>query len=169
MRYLLIITLFLISCDAPKNNFGYVSIDDEKSRNVVKIFEAVEDEEIGFLKEIFSKDLEFKDPNGTILNKDEFIAGVENIFDLFEDIEFEDSEFVDYDGLAVETTYYTNGQVWTNIWSTFEGKGKYTGNEVSFPFHISYLWDGDKIIGEIQFFSTKVFDAENEAKNNQLK
>ena len=99
------ITLFLISCDAPKNNFGYVSIDDEKSRNVVKIFEAVEDEEIGFLKEIFSKDLEFKDPNGTILNKDEFIAGVENIFDLFEDIEFEDSEFVDYDGLAVETTY----------------------------------------------------------------
>jgi len=163
------IALFLISCDAPKNNFGYVSIDDEKSRNVVKIFEAVEDEEIGFLKEIFSKDLEFKDPNGTILNKDEFIAGVENIFDLFEDIEFEDSEFVDYDGLAVETTYYTNGQVWTNIWSTFEGKGKYTGNEVSFPFHISYLWDGDKIIGEIQFFSTKVFDAENEAKNNQLK
>ena len=169
MRYLLIITLFLISCDAPKNNFGYVSIDDEKSRNVVKIFEAVEDEEIGFLKEIFSKDLEFKDPNGTILNKDEFIAGVENIFDLFEDIEFEDSDFVDYDGLAVETTYYTNGQIWTNIWSTFEGKGKYTGNEVSFPFHISYLWNGDKIIGEIQFFSTKVFDAENEAKNNQLK
>ena len=169
MRYLLMITLFLISCDAPKNNFGYVSIDDEKSRNVVKIFEAVKDEEIGFLKEIFSKDLEFKDPNGTILNKDEFIAGVENIFDLFEDIEFEDSDFVDYDGLAVETTYYTNGQVWTNIWSTFEGKGKYTGNEVSFPFHISYLWDGDKIIGEIQFFSTKVFDAENEAKNNQLK
>ena len=163
------ITMFLISCDAPKNNFGYVSIDDEKSRNVVKIFEAVEDEEIGFLKEIFSKDLEFKDPNGTILNKDEFIAGVENIFDLFEDIEFEDSEFVDYDGLAVETTYYTNGQVWTNIWSTFEGKGKYTGNEVSFPFHISYLWSGDKIIGEIQFFTTKVFDTENEAKNNQLK
>ena len=163
------ITMFIISCDAPKNNFGYVSIDDEKSRNVVKIFESVEDEEIGFLKEIFSKDLEFKDPNGTILNKDEFIAGVENIFDLFEDIEFEDSEFVDYDGLAVETTYYSNGQVWTNIWSTFEGKGKYTGNDVSFPFHISYLWDGDKIIGEIQFFSTKVFDAENEAKNNQLK
>ena len=28
------ITLFLISCDAPKNNFGYVSIDDEKSRNM---------------------------------------------------------------------------------------------------------------------------------------
>ena len=163
------ITLFLISCDAPKNNFGYVSIDDEKSRKIVELFEAVEDEDIGFLKEIFSKNLEFKDPNGTILNKDEFIAGVENIFDLFEDIEFEDSEFVDYDGLAVETTYYTNGQVWTNIWSTFEGKGKYTGNEVSFPFHISYLWDGDKIIGEIQFFSTKVFDAENEAKNNQLK
>ena len=163
------ITLFLISCDAPKNNFGYVSIDDEKSRNVVELFEAVEDEDIGFLKEIFSKDLKFTDPHGIVLNKDEFIAGVENLFDMFDDVEFEDSEYSDYDGLAVETTYYSNGQVWTNIWSRFEGKGKYTGNEVSFPFHISYLWEGDKIIEEVQFFSTKVFDAENEAKNNQLK
>ena len=163
------ITVFLISCDAPKNNFGYVSIDDEKSRNIVELFEAVEDEDIGFLKEIFSKDLKFTDPHGKVLNKDEFIAGVENLFDMFDDVEFEDSEYSDYDGLAVETTYYTNGQVWTNIWSRFEGKGKYTGNEVSFPFHISYLWEGDKIIEEVQFFSTKVFDAENEAKNNQLK
>ena len=113
--------------------------------------------------------MKFTDPHGTVLNKDEFIAGVENLFDMFDDVEFEDSEYSDYDGLAVETTYYTNGQVWTNIWSRFEGKGKYTGNEVSFPFHISYLWEGDKIIEEVQFFSTKVFDAENEAKNNQLK
>ena len=58
MRYLLMITMFLISCDAQKNNFGYVNIDDEKSRNIVKLFEAVEDEDIGFLKEIFSKDLD---------------------------------------------------------------------------------------------------------------
>lgn len=163
------ITVFLISCDAPKNNFGYVSIDDEKSRNIVELFEAVEDEDIGFLKEIFSKDLKFTDPHGTVFNKDEFIAGVENIFDMFDGVEFEDSEYSEYDGLAVETTYYSNGQVWTNIWSRFEGKGKYTGNEVSFPFHISYKWEGDKIIEEVQFFSTKVFDAENEAKNNQLK
>ena len=113
--------------------------------------------------------MKFTDPHGTVLNKDEFIAGVENLFDMFDDVEFEDSEYSDYDGLAVETTYYTNGQVWTNIWSRFEGKGKYTGNEINFPFHISYLWEGDKIIEEVQFFSTKVFDAENEAKNNQLK
>ena len=99
----------------------------------------------------------------------EILDNVENLFDMFDDVEFEDSEYSDYDGLAVETTYYSNGQVWTNIWSRFEGKGKYTGNEVSFPFHISYLWEGDKIIEEVQFFSTKVFDAENEAKNNQLK
>ena len=76
--------MFLISCDTQKNNFGYVSIDDENSRNIVKLFEAVEDEEIGYLKEIFSKDLKFTDSNGNVLNKDEFIAGVENIFDMFE-------------------------------------------------------------------------------------
>ena len=66
-------------------------------------------------------------------------------------------------------TYYSNGQIWTNIWSAFKGKGKYTGNDVRFPFHISYLWKDGKIIEEVQFFSTKVFDTENEAKNNQLK
>ena len=88
---------------------------------------------------------------------------------MFEDVEFEDSEYSDYDGLAVETTYYSNGQIWTNIWSAFKGKGKYTGNDVRFPFHISYLWKDGKIIEEVQFFSTKVFDTENEAKNNQLK
>tara|TARA_B100001564_G_C20414205_1_gene567084 strand:- start:231 stop:740 length:510 start_codon:yes stop_codon:yes gene_type:complete len=169
MRYLLIITMLVMSCNTPKNNFGYVSIDDENSRNIIKLFEAVENEEIGYLKEIFSKDLKFTDPNGTVLNKDEFIAVVENIFDMFEDVEFEDSEYSDYDGLAVETTFYSNGQVWTNIWSAFKGKGKYTGNDVRFPFHISYLWKDGKIIEEVQFFSTKVFDAENEAKNNQLK
>ena len=46
---------------------------------------------------------------------------------------------------------------------------KVTGNDVRFPFHISYLWKDGKIIEEVQFFSTKVFDTENEAKNNQLK
>ena len=48
--------------------------------------------------------MKFTDPHGTVLNKDEFIAGVENLFDMFDDVEFEDSEYSDYDGLAVETT-----------------------------------------------------------------
>ena len=61
---------------------------------------------------------------------------------------------------------YNNGSVWSMAWFQWTGKGKYTGNEVSFPFHISYLWEGDKIIEEVQFFSTDVFDAENEAKSN---
>ena len=54
------------------------------------------------------------------------------------------------------------------IWSSFEATGKYTGEKVSFPFHIAYKWDGDKIIEEYQFFDMTVFKNEEQAKINSL-
>jgi hypothetical protein len=47
-------------------------------------------------------------------------------------------------------------------------KGNYSGNEMSFRFHISYLWDGDKIIEEVQFFNPTAFNAEGLAKEMSL-
>ena len=154
------------------------SLDPEKAHELaikslkynflpVNLF-SVENEEIEYLKQVFSEDLEFTDPNGNILNKGEFIAGVENIFDLFDNIKFKESPYEDHDNLEIETTYYSNGNVWTSIWSEFSGRGKYTNEIIDFPFHISYQWKGGKIIREVQFFSTKVFDAENEAKSKVL-
>ncbi len=160
--------ILLFSCNEKNANFGDVKIDDDKSIMIQKVFESVENEEIEYLKQVFSEDLEFTDPNGNILNKGEFIAGVENIFDLFDNIKFKESPYEDHDNLEIETTYYSNGNVWTSIWSEFSGRGKYTNEIINFPFHISYQWKGGKIIREVQFFSTKVFDAENEAKSKVL-
>ena len=164
--YLSIILLF--SCDNKNTRFGEVKIDDDYSKMIHKVFESVENEEIEYLKQVFSEDLEFTDPNGNILNKEEFIAEVENIFDLYDDIKFKGSPYEDHDNLMIETTYYSNGNVWTGIWSVFSGRGKYTNENINFRFHISYEWKGGKIIREAQFFSTKAFDAENEAKSKVL-
>ena len=47
-------------------------------------------------------------------------------------------------------------------------KGNYSGNEMNFRFHISYLWDGDKIIEEVQFFNPTAFNSEGLAKEMSL-
>jgi hypothetical protein len=47
-------------------------------------------------------------------------------------------------------------------------KGNYSGNEMNFRFHISYLWDGDKIIEEVQFFNPAAFNDEGQAKEMSL-
>ena len=111
--------IFLFSCDNKNTSFGDVKIDDDNSKMIQKLFESVENEEIEYLKQVFSEDLEFTDSHGKILNKEEFIAGVENIFDLFDDIKFKESQYEDHDNLEIETTYYSNGNVWTSIWSEF--------------------------------------------------
>jgi hypothetical protein len=56
--------------------------------------------------------------------------------------------------------------MWTQIWSVFYAKGNYTGVSVSFPFHIAYKWDDDKIIEEYQFFNPAVLENEQNAKDD---
>ena len=103
--------------------------------------------------------------NNEEFNKDKFIAGVEELFEMFDNVKFmENDNSTDGDGSAIETTHYSTGDVWTEIWNDFSAKGKYSGKEVSFPFYIAYKWEGDKVIREMQYFNPKVFDEEREAK-----
>ena len=108
----------------------------------------------------------FVNPDGEEFNKDEFIAGVEELFEMFENVKIkENNNSTDGSGSAIETTHYSTGDTWTEIWSDFSANGKYTGDKVSFPFYIAYKWEGNKIIREMQYFNPKVFDNEREAKN----
>ena len=133
---------------------------------IKKVFNSVSNEEITYLEEVFSSDLIFTNSDNEEFNKDEFIAGVKDIFDLFEDIKFDVDNMGDAEDSEIETNYYSNGLVWTAVWNNFSAKGKYSGKEISFPFHISYQWKGNKIIKEVQYFSTKVFDNEKIAREN---
>ena len=155
----------IISCKN-ENKYGYISIDDDKTEMIKKVFNSVSNEEITYLEEVFSSDLIFTNSDNEEFNKDEFIAGVKDIFDLFEDIEFDVDNMGDAEDSEIETNYYSNGLVWTAVWNNFSAKGKYSGKEISFPFHISYQWKGNKIIKEVQYFSTKVFDNEKIAREN---
>ena len=132
----------LFSCNN-KKDFGVVNLEDEKTKLVEDLFKAVEKEDIGFLKELFSKDMVFVNPDGEEFNKDEFIAGVEELFEMFENVKIkENNNSTDGSGSAIETTHYSTGDTWTEIWSDFSANGKYTGEEVSFPFYIAYKWEG---------------------------
>ena len=170
---ILLVGLFTVSCNnsnssETSNLFGEVKQNDEKSQMVQKLFEAVEAEDASYLQNIFSDDLKHTNPDGVVINKDEFMTGIENIFDMFDNIKFKKSEYEEYENLEIETTYYKNGKIWTNIWSEMSAKGNYSGNEMNFRFHISYLWDGDKIIEEVQFFNPTAFNSEGLAKEMSL-
>ena len=170
---ILLVGLFTVSCNnsnssETSNLFGEVKQNDEKSQMVQKLFEAVEAEDASYLQNIFSDDLKHTNPDGVVVNKEEFMTGIENIFDMFDNIKFKKSEYEEYENLEIETTYYKNGKIWTNIWSEMSAKGNYSGNEMNFRFHISYLWDGDKIIEEVQFFNPTAFNSEGLAKETSL-
>ena len=170
---ILLVGLFTVSCNnsnssETSNLFGEVKQNDEKSQMVQKLFEAVEAEDASYLQNIFSDDLKHTNPDGVVVNKEEFMTGIENIFDMLDNIKFKKSEYEEYENLEIETTYYKNGKIWTNIWSEMSAKGNYSGNEMNFRFHISYLWDGDKIIEEVQFFNPTAFNSEGLAKEMSL-
>jgi len=157
---ILLVTLAFYACQKP---YAKLTTNDKKSEAIKTLFEKVGEENIDYLKEIFSDSMQFVDPVGNKLDKSGFIAAVENLYDLFDDISVEEMNG-DALGSEVETVTYSNGVVWTNIWNTFSAKGKYTGQKVTFPFHLSYQWEDDKIIKEVQFFDTSVFVKEMNAK-----
>ena len=151
MKKIIVLSIFLstfYSCN-DSIKYGYVSIDDEKSKMIQELFNKVSEEDIEYIENIFSDEMTLVNSNGEELNKSEFIAGVKDMFDSFENITFDEVNG-DANDSETETNYYSNGLVWTAIWNNFTAKGKYTREEVSFPFHISYLWEGDKIIKEVQ-------------------
>ena len=165
MKKIIVLSIFLstfYSCN-DSIKYGYVSIDDEKSKMIQELFNKVSEEDIEYIENIFSDEMTLVNSNGEELNKSEFIAGVKDMFDSFENITFDEVNG-DANDSETETNYYSNGLVWTAIWNNFTAKGKYTEEEVSFPFHISYLWEGDKIIKEVQYFNLDVFENERNAK-----
>lgn len=163
MKKILFFILLTLSANSCQQPYANVSTNDQKSETIKTLFEKVGEENIDYLKEIFSDSMEFVNPLGDKLNKTGFIAAVENLYDMFDDISVMKMNG-DALGDEVETVTYSNGIVWTNIWNTFSATGKYTGQKVSFPFHLSYQWEGDKIIKEVQFFDLSVFEKEMNAK-----
>ena len=165
MRNLILLTSLSIisSCGQP---FAKIEVTDKKSKIIEKIFQEVSAENTDYLEEVFSDEMKMVNPKEVEFDKASFISGIKDMYDLFDNITFESSDG-DADGSEIETNYYSNGKVWTSIWNNFSATGKYTGQQINIPFHISYQWEGNKIIEEFQFFDMTAFENEATARNAQ--
>lgn len=165
MRIFILLTSLSIisSCGQP---FAKIEVTDEKSKIIEKIFQEVSAENTDYIEEAFSDEMKMVNPKEVEFDKASFISGIKDMYDLFDNITFESSDG-DADGSEIETNYYSNGKVWTSIWNNFSATGKYTGQQINIPFHISYQWEGNKIIEEFQFFDMTAFENEATARNAQ--
>ena len=165
MRNLILLTSLsiIMSCGQP---FAKIEVTDKKSKIIEKIFQEVSAENTDYLEEVFSDEMKMVNPKEVEFDKVSFISGIKDMYDLFDNITFESSDG-DADGSEIETNYYSNGKVWTSIWNNFSATGKYTGQQINIPFHISYQWEGNKIIEEFQFFDMTAFENEATARNAQ--
>ena len=164
--FILLTSLSIISsCGQP---FAKIEVTDEKSKIIEKIFQEVSAENTDYIEEAFSDEMKMVNPKKVEFDKSSFISGIKDMYDLFDNITFESSDG-DADGSEIETNYYSNGKVWTSIWNNFSATGKYTGQQINIPFHISYQWEGNKIIEEFQFFDMTAFENEATARNAQNK
>lgn len=163
-NFILLTSLSIISsCGQP---FAKIEVTDEKSKIIEKIFQEVSAENTDYIEEAFSDEMKMVNPKKVEFDKASFISGIKDMYDLFDNITFESSDG-DADGSEIETNYYSNGKVWTSIWNNFSATGKYTGQQINIPFHISYQWEGNKIIEEFQFFDMTAFENEATARNAQ--
>ena len=163
-NFVLLTSLSIISsCGQP---FAKIEVTDEKSKIIEKIFQEVSAENTDYIEEAFSDEMKMVNPKKVEFDKASFISGIKDMYDLFDNITFESSDG-DADGSEIETNYYSNGKVWTSIWNNFSATGKYTGQQINIPFHISYQWEGNKIIEEFQFFDMTAFENEATARNAQ--
>ena len=167
MKNLIILTSLSIisSCGQP---FAKIEVTDEKSKIIEKIFQEVSAENTDYLEEVFSDEMKMVNPKEVEFDKVSFISGIKDMYDLFDNITFESADG-DADGSEIETNYYSNGKVWSAIWNNFSATGKYTGQQINIPFHISYQWEGNKIIEEFQFYDMTAFENEVTARNAQNK
>jgi len=165
LRNLILLTSLsiIMSCGQP---FAKIEVTDKKSKIIEKIFQEVSAENTDYLEEVFSDEMKMVNPKEVEFDKASFISGIKDMYDLFDNITFESSDG-DADGSEIETNYYSNGKVWTSIWNNFSATGKYTGQQINIPFHISYQWEGNKIIEEFQFFDMTAFENEATARNAQ--
>jgi len=71
-------------------------------------------------------------------------------------------------GVISQTISYPTGETWSQVWFNWHAIGNYTGDTVVNMVHLSYKWEGEKIIEEYHFSDGAAFNKEVAAYNNSL-
>ena len=96
------------------------------------------------------------DPDATImvndvdLSKDEWIESFDEGKAPFDDIRHED--------MVVTTMMYNNDRMFTNMWYTWKGVVRETGEELSIRGYAWFEWDGERVVGFYNAFDPTEYD-----------
>ena len=129
------------------------------------------------IKPMLSEDVVASINSKRIQGRDEYLAMLADLHDqLFKDVRFNmASVHTNYFGLDAIApngkTYEENGAerapIWTNVWTALRATGRNTGDDVSVPMHMDFLWGDGKIKMILGYHDSVPFTTEREALSDQ--
>jgi hypothetical protein len=152
-KFAILLALFFTSCAFAPNNAAWSGVVDEhdpRTAHALEMSRGYCANETESWLEHFSDDavvhvndvdMNIKDVTAT------FAAGHAT----FKDIAHED--------LACTTMRYNNGEVYTNLWYTWTGKVRSSGETLRIKGYAWFKWEGDKIIESYNAFDPTKYNA----------
>ena len=105
--------------------------------------------EYGAFYDLISPDAEIM-VNDVDFSKSEWIESFDEGKAPFDDVRHED--------MVVTTMSYNQGRMFTNMWDTWKGVVKETGEELSIRGYAWFEWDGERVVGFYNAFDPTEYD-----------
>ena len=121
---------------------GVIDAEDERSRGGRAVLDAYLANNPGAMGAWIADDAEIWF-NSELVDKATFLARVPERHGQFE---------ISLSNPIVTTMLYNNGEVFTNLWTTWKGVARSTGTEVEFPVQMYMTWQDGKIATFMHFF-----------------
>ena len=165
---LIFITSLIIGC-APTG--VQVTFDDEKSNTIRQHLQYYVDNDMDELMALIAEDAEIYINSEESITSDEVRAGLELQHSTFDpiSISWSQEEGGDDIGAWVESTNYPAGPAnepasVTQVWFTWHGTSNLTGETLSVPAHVVYVWNSEgQVQTQYQFFDSVNINAAIEA------
>ena len=120
---------------------GVIDADDPRSVGARAVLDAYVANDPALMADWFADDAEIRFNQNTY-DKETFLAGVPERHEQFE-IALEDT--------IVTTMLYNNGKVFTNLWTTWTGVARSSGERTEIPVQMYMTWEDGKITEFMHF------------------
>tara|TARA_B100000941_G_C28486644_1_gene545384 strand:+ start:1056 stop:1547 length:492 start_codon:yes stop_codon:yes gene_type:complete len=145
MKYLFSIIFCLLFTGCTEKKQSIIKTDDELTSNIKLLFEKYVNNDFD-VSQYYSDNLISRINNTEILGYENLTNGFKSHHEiLYENINIKD--------VYVHTNYFADGEIWSNAWFTWTGKGKTTGEDYSNRGHFDYKWEDGKIVELLAYFS----------------
>ena len=165
---ILFVAVLLYSCSS---DVTIVTWDDPKSIAINQHMENYINKDFDAMKDLFTDDFQVVvsgqdepyDLDGVMEAVNLHHMLFSNIYTTIPGAELEEGK-----GVISQTISYPTGETWSQIWFNWHAIGNYTGDTVVNMVHLSYKWEGNKIVEEYHFSDGAAFNKEVTAYNNSL-